>query len=62
MSSTEDQLGCRIMEFSTFALISQGSKNVSRTKLCARHLEHLFDNASRLEANRGLLTHSFPNR
>lgn len=62
MSSTEDLLGCRIMEFSTFALISQGSKNVSRAKLCVQHLEHLFDDTPHLEANWGLLDHSFPNR
>ena len=53
-------MGCRIMEFSTFALISQGSKNVSRAKLCTQHLEHLFDDAPHLEASWGLLTHSFP--
>lgn len=43
MSSTEEPLGCRLTEFSTFALISQGPQNVSRAKLCMQHLELLFD-------------------
>lgn len=61
MFSTENLVGCSIMEFSMFVLVFQGPQNWGGARLDTQCLEYRCDNSPNLEVNLGLLAHSFYN-